>query len=95
MTWTPDPSIIITAEQKAAALQEQTRTALWAERDRRFEETRWLVERHSEELLLGRPTSLSASEYAELLAYRQDLRDLPESTEIPVRLSGRSDPDEK
>lgn len=86
MTWTPDPSIIITAEQRAVAQQEQAWADLRRERDRLFEETRWLVERHTEELLLGRATTLSASEYADLLAYRQDLRDLPEETVDPAEV---------
>lgn len=93
MTWTPDPSIIITAEQKVAAQEERVWAALRAERDRLFEETRWLVERHTEELVLGRATTLSASEYADLLAYRQDLRDLPESTDDPSEVLWPEKPD--
>lgn len=46
------------------------------ERDRLFEETRWLIERHAEELLLGRTTTLSEDDYGNLLIYRQSLRDL-------------------
>lgn len=84
MTWTPDPSIIITAEQKATADLYAARGALRAERDRRFEETRWLVERHAEELTLALEPSLSEAEYADLLFYRQALRDLPENTSDPL-----------
>lgn len=87
MTWTPDPSIIITAEQKAAEQHECAWATLRAERDRLFEGTRWMLERHFEELLLGRTTTLSASEYADLLAYRQELRELPETTVDPTEVA--------
>lgn len=84
MTWTPDPSIIITAEQKATEALEQAWAALRAERDRRFEATRWLIERHAEELALEMATTLSAEQHTDLLTYRQSLRDLPENTTDPA-----------
>ena len=83
MTWTPDPSIIITAEQKATEALEQAWSALRAERDRRFEATRWLIERHAEELALGLDTTLTPEQHTDLLTYRQALRDLPENTTDP------------
>lgn len=86
MTWAPDPSIIITAEMKTSRELNAAWAALRIERDRLFEETRWLVERHSEELLLGRMPTLSASQYTDLLAYRQDLRDLPGNTVDPEQV---------
>ena len=84
MTWTPDPSIIITAEQKEAEALEQAWAALRAERDRRFDATRWLTERHVEELALDLDTTLTPEQHTDLLTYRQALRDLPENTTDPI-----------
>lgn len=82
--WTPSPADIITAEQREEAALEQAWSALRAERDRRFEETRWLVERHAEELTLGLNTMLTPEQHTDLLTYRQALRDLPEGTLDPA-----------
>jgi hypothetical protein len=38
--------------------------------------TDWLTVRHTEQLQTNTPTSISAEQYSELLAYRQSLRDL-------------------
>lgn len=45
--------------------------------------TEWLVTRQRDEQDLGRPTSLTAEQFAELLVYRQDLRDWPQSPDFP------------
>lgn len=82
--WKPDPSIIITAEQKTAEALEQAWTSLRAERDQRFDETEWMVQRHTEQRLLDLVTTLSEAQFADLLAYRQALRDLPENTDDPA-----------
>lgn len=52
-------------------------------RDLKFGETSFLVERHREELELGVPTTLSPSEYQDVLQYRQELRDLPSQEGFP------------
>ncbi|WP_270674519.1 MULTISPECIES: phage tail assembly chaperone [unclassified Aeromonas] len=39
--------------------------------------TAWIIERHRDELEAGIATTLSAERYAELQAYRQQLRDWP------------------
>ncbi|KKC39495.1 hypothetical protein WH87_04665 [Devosia epidermidihirudinis] len=67
--------------------EEQVLEAAWAalraERDRLFQVTRPLVERHAEELALELTTTLSATDYLAVLAYRQALRDLPVTTADP------------
>lgn len=73
--WTPDPSIIITEEQKAAAAHDAAWSALRAERDRHLAETDWLVLRNLE---TSEPVA------PEWLAYRQALRDMPENTDDPL-----------
>lgn len=50
-------------------------------RDRLISETDWLVLRHKDELDRGVITSLSNSEYQELLTYRQALRDFPDTVQ--------------
>ncbi len=82
--WSPDPSIIITREQREAEALEQAWAALRAERDRRIAETDWMVVRHSEEQLLGQTLTLSTSDFAALSTYRQALRYLPENTVDPA-----------
>lgn len=42
----------------------------------KFSETDWLVQRHQEQIMLNIATTLTDEKYAELLAYRQQLRDL-------------------
>lgn len=52
------------------------------ERDKRLNATNWLVERHREQQETG-ATTLMAQEYADLLAYRQALRDVPQQDGFP------------
>lgn len=80
MTWKPNPSIIITAEQKQTEAINAAWDVLRRERDRRINETDWLVFRHQEESV----KTLSDSEYEQLLSYRQTLRDLPANTTDPT-----------
>ena len=71
MTWTPDPSIIITAEQRAAEALDAAWTALRTERDARLAQTDWTQ------------VSDAPVDAAPWAAYRQALRDLPENTTDP------------
>lgn len=75
---------VITVDQKQLEKEQQLR----AQRDRAIADTDWLVTRHRDELDMlkvaavlpdgAEPvTTLSGSEYAELLRYRQALRDWP------------------
>lgn len=55
-----------------------------AERDRLIESVRWRIERHNDELALGRePTE----PLEPLLQYVQDLRDVPQQTGFPEAIS--------
>ncbi|MEX4004921.1 phage tail assembly chaperone [Paraburkholderia sp. EG285A] len=53
------------------------------ERNAAITATDWIVARHQDELALGGATTLTADQYATLLAYRKTLRDLPDSAEWP------------
>ena len=57
--------------------------------------TDWLSIRHRDQGDAGQPTSLTADQYAELLAYRQALRDWPVSGDysegFPVKPSWLTD----
>ena len=54
-----------------------------AERDRRLEESTWIVERHRDQLVSGEETTLTDVEYQDWLSYRQALRDLPQQEGFP------------
>ena len=59
---------------------EQLAATARAERDRLIEAVRWRIERHSDELALGRePTE----PLEPLLQYAQDLRDVPQQEGFP------------
>lgn len=53
-------------------------------RDLQLTATDSVVTRHRDELEEGSPTSLTAEQYAELQAYRRQLRDWPEVGEFPL-----------
>lgn len=54
-----------------------------AERNAAITATDWIVARHQDELALGGAATLTADQYATLLAYRKTLRDLPDLAEWP------------
>lgn len=56
---------------------------LRAERDALIAESDWVIQRHSEELLMGVEPTLNPSEIEAILIYRQDLRDLPQQPNFP------------
>lgn len=58
-----------TDDQRAAGLKEV--------RDSLIARTDWLVQRHRDEIDMQRATTLTPAAFAELLQYRQSLRDLP------------------
>ncbi|WP_460104733.1 phage tail assembly chaperone [Pseudomonas sp. S2_D10] len=45
--------------------------------------TEWLVTRHRDEQDLGHPPTLTSEQFAELLTYRQALRDWPQTGDFP------------
>lgn len=52
-------------------------------RDNQLVSVTWLRDRHRDQIDLGISTTLSATEYSELLAYIQSLRDWPQSPDFP------------
>lgn len=54
-----------------------------AERNRRIGVVRWVIDRHRDELALGRSTTLTGEDYLVVLQYVQDLRDVPEQDGFP------------
>lgn len=70
----------ITQEQQTLQLA----SSLRALRDVAISETSWLVDRHRDEQDAAIATTLTAEQYADLLAYRQQLRDLPSATGWPA-----------
>lgn len=63
-------------KQKAKSLRNQRDVALGS--------TSWLVERHRDEIDSAMATTLSADQYSDLQAYRQQLRDLPSAPGWPA-----------
>ena len=61
--------------------QLQTVERKW--RDGVISSTEWLVTRHRDELDMQRPTTLTAEQFAQLLTYRQELRDWPLALQFP------------
>ena len=60
------------------------------ERDRRLEESTWIVERHRDQLASGEATTLTKGQYQAWLGYRQALRDIPQQPGFPW--NGPDDP---
>lgn len=52
-------------------------------RDGEILRVQWLRDRHRDEMEIGRDTTLSAGQFAQLLAYIQDLRDWPQLPDFP------------
>lgn len=66
---------VMTTEEKAVCHKQKRDALLNAEL--------WKVERHNQEILLGRETTLSNDEFMHLLRYIQELRDLTEQPNFP------------
>jgi len=73
----------VLAEEKATAERE------W--RDKALSDTDAMVLRHRDQEEGGFDTGLSAEQYAVLQAYRQALRDWPESADFPATRPGGPD----
>ncbi|POG02236.1 hypothetical protein BGP82_12875 [Pseudomonas putida] len=69
------PEVELTTQQLA------TLERTW--RDGVVSESEWLVSRHRDELDMQLDTTLTAPQFAELLVYRQALRDWPQSVGFP------------
>lgn len=53
-------------------------------RDAEITRVTWLRDRHRDEVEIGAETTISAEQYAELLAYIKALRDWPATAEFPT-----------
>ncbi|QXI44448.1 phage tail assembly chaperone [Pseudomonas wayambapalatensis] len=62
-------------------------------RDHVLASTQWLMSRHRDELELNGSSTLSAAQYAELLNFRQYLRNWPASTQFPQTAQRPRSPD--
>ncbi|ARB29969.1 tail fiber assembly protein [Pseudomonas tolaasii] len=56
-------------------------------RDTQIDSAKWLRERHRDESDLKRATTLTQAQFAQLLAYLQQLRDWPQSPDFPASAS--------
>lgn len=79
-----EASTALTAEALAA------RERAW--RDVRVSATEWLVTRHRDEREMELSTALAQAQFAELLVYRQNLRDWPQSPDFPNLAHRPSEP---
>ncbi len=75
-----DPVAQYRYEQELINKKEQAKwDSMRAERDGLIDSTIWRYQRHQQEIALGKPTTLSAYEYAQWLTYWDQLRDLPDN----------------
>lgn len=83
----PDGTPEAVWEDKLAEYAEPIETRLWqAIREARqtiFNNTKWIQERHKDQIEREVETSLTEEKYQEWLDYWQELRDLPETYEHP------------
>lgn len=56
-------------------------------RNSELQSTEWLVARHRDEQDIGSGTTLTTAQFAELLGYRQALRDWPQGDDFPLSQS--------
>lgn len=71
----PEPAREPTEAELAAAVR--------AQRDAQIAALRWLIDRHRDEVALGRSTTLTVEDYLLVLQHVQDLRDVPEQDSFP------------
>lgn len=72
---------------------EQLEAAERGWRDGELVRTEWLVARHRDEVDIGRPTTLAVEQYAELLNWRQLLREWPAAAAFPDPAGRPAPPD--
>ncbi len=83
------PVLASTLPPTPAQLEAVERT--W--RDSELTRTEWIIARHRDEADMGQPTTLTAEQYGELLAWRQLLRDWPAAPAFPDRAGRPAPPD--
>ena len=65
---------------------------LRSERDSRITDLLWMRERHTDEIAMGKETSLTPEQYTALLTYIQALRDIPAQPGAPWDGGGKLTP---
>lgn len=75
-----------------AAFNETLAQCVRDERDKRIRAHRWLLERHSDELAVGDPATLTDGQYQAWLRYMQALRDMPGQADFPWDGGGEETP---
>jgi hypothetical protein len=70
-----------------AELEQDLAAEVRQERNRRIAVVRWIIDRHRDELALGRTTTLTPEDYRVVLQYVQNLRDVPEQEAFPETLA--------
>lgn len=86
----PLPGGAVTSEPAATTIELLER--LRAQRDYKIANMLWVRERHADELMLGKTTTLTEQQYLEVLAYIQALRDLPAQEGAPFDGGGDETP---
>ena len=87
----PDGRPVLAASLPPAAEQMEAVERSW--RDAELAGSEWLGTRHRDEVDMGQQTTLTADQYAELLAWRQLLRDWPASSAFPDAAERPSPPE--
>lgn len=75
------------AARRLPSVGEQVQDSARVWRDAEIVRVSWLRDRHRDEVDIGGATTLSAEQYAELLAYIKALRDWPAKVEFPAEES--------
>lgn len=70
------------AEWRSLYTDDELLNILRMERNSKITRLDWLVLRHQEQIALSVTPTLSAQEYQDLLAYKQSLRDFPETANV-------------
>lgn len=77
----PDGRPVLASSLPPTAEQLEDAERAW--RDGELSRSEWLIARHRDEVDMGQPTTLTAEQYGELLAWRQLLRDWPAAPAFP------------
>ncbi|CAG9177890.1 XkdW family protein [Cupriavidus pampae] len=88
----PEPSTAQLQEVAEDAAREAIARDVRFDRDNLLAADDWLVQRHRDQVDAGSPTALTAPQYADLLRYRQALRDMPTQSGFPSNVDWPSRP---
>lgn len=72
-----------TTTEKQAESLERAKEAVRKERDEKLAKCTWMRDRHRDEVELEATLSLTEAQYTDLMAYIQDLRDVPQQANFP------------